>query len=112
MKRAAESRYWLIQGFDSHSKIFEIRVALGQFSDKQMKHLLRALAAKASLNYGEIVGAYAKRKTRIANDLLEIRDDLTNLTYSCGTNPSFIVRVVDETGKHFTPAFLKRFLRV
>src|SRR5260370_259100 len=59
--------YWRIEGKDSLTRIFERKVELGQFTENQMKHLLMALAAKAGLDYDEIVGAYATRRTRIAN---------------------------------------------
>ena len=50
-----------IQGYDSSKLIFERTVEIGQFTEGQVKHLLRAPAAKAGLDYHEIVGAYAKR---------------------------------------------------
>lgn len=74
---------WRIQGFDSTTKIFEIEVSLGQFSDDGIKSLLKALAAKHGLKDTEIIGAYAKGGTKI----------------SCGHNPHFIASVVDQNGK-------------
>jgi hypothetical protein len=74
-------------------------VGFGQFTEDQMRHLLRALAAKAGLNLREIVGAYASRKTKIANHLLEVHKDFAYPTYSCGSNPHFEASVVDEQGR-------------
>lgn len=79
--------------------MFNMKVGLGQFTEDQIKHLLRALAAKAGLTYAEIVRAYAKRKTKIANDLLSVQKDFNYPTYACGDNPSFLASVVDAHGK-------------
>jgi hypothetical protein len=68
-------KYWLIQGYDSLTLIYEKRVACGQLTDEQVKALLKALVAKAGLTFDEIIGAYAKRRTKIANDLLLVQRD-------------------------------------
>jgi hypothetical protein len=91
--------YWRLQGFDSDRLIFEKKVLIGAFTNNQIRDLLRALTAKASLTYEEIVGAYAKRKTQIANDLLEVHQDGPYSAFSCGSNPHFVADVVDADGK-------------
>jgi len=92
--------YWRIRGYDSLTLIFQERVALGQFSEKQMEELLRALVAKASLSNSEIVGAYARRKTKIANSLLKVhRDMAAQAIYTCGSNPHFVADVIDGAGQ-------------
>jgi len=50
--------------------IYERKLDLGPITEDQLKSLLKALAAKAGLTVDEIVGAYAKRRTTIANDLV------------------------------------------
>lgn len=90
---------WRIRGYDSLKPIFERTVELGQFNENQMGHLLMALAAKAGLSYDEIVGAYAKRRTKIANDFLIVQRDPKYPSFSCGLNPHFVASVVDENGK-------------
>ncbi len=90
---------WRIRGYDSLKPIFERTVELGQFTENQMGHLLMALAAKAGLSYDEIVGAYAKRRTKIANDFLVVQRDPKYPSISCGLNPHFVASVVDENGK-------------
>lgn len=94
-----KKRYWLIRGHADLKYIFEMKVGLGQFTDNQIQHLLRALAAKAGLNFAEIVGAYAKRRTKISNDLLAVHKDMKHSTYMCGSDPVFTASVVDEDGK-------------
>jgi hypothetical protein len=79
--------------------IFEKKVEVGQFTDDQIKHLLQSLVAKAGLNFDEIVGAHAKRKTKISNNLLDVHKDSTHSTYMCGSSPAFTASVVDENGK-------------
>jgi hypothetical protein len=98
-------RYWRIRGYDSSKTIFEIKVGLGQFTEAQIKHLLRALTAKAGLTLDEMVGAYANRKTTIANNLLTVHKDSNYPTYWCGGDPHFTASVVDENGRiHRQPA--------
>jgi hypothetical protein len=92
-------QYWRLCGYDGNRPIFESKLSVGQFTTEQMNDLLRALTAKASLTFGEIVGAYAKRKTKGANDLLAVRRDSVYPTYECGSNPYFAASIVDENGK-------------
>jgi len=99
MARLQNRHYWLIQGHDSFETIFEMKVLIGQFTSDQIQHSLRALVAKAGLTYAEMVGAYATRRTKIANDMLEVHKDARHPTYSCGSNPFFTARIVDEAGK-------------
>lgn len=98
-KAIKKKRYWRICGYDSSKPIFEKTVDLGQFTEKQMRHLLMALTAKAGLDYNEIVGAYATRRTKIANDFLTVRRDSAHQTLTCGLNPHFAASVVDAKGK-------------
>lgn len=81
---------------------------LGQFTEKQMKQLLMALAAKAGLDYDEIIGAYAMRRTKIANDFLTVRKDSAYPTLTCGHSPHFAASVVDEKGKILLIASCRR----
>jgi len=89
-------RYWHILGHDSTKKIFEKKVKIGCYSDNQIEQLLKALAARAELDFEEIVGAYAKRGTKISNDLLEVHRDHRHGMLMCGTNPSFIAKVTTD----------------
>lgn len=89
-------RYWEIIGYQGTEKIFERKIKFGCYTENQMKHLLKALAAKTGLETDEIVGAYAKRGTKDANDLLEVQRDPKRATLTCGINPHFVARVVKE----------------
>ena len=91
--------YWRIRGYDSLEQIFDRTVELGQFTENQVERLLMTLAGKAGLSYDEIVGAYATRRTKIANNLLTVQKDSRYPTYCCGSNPHFAASVVDEHGK-------------
>ena len=99
-----KKRYWIIRGHEGSTTIFEIKVAVGQFSGNQIEHVLKALTAKAGLTYAEIVGAYATRKTKIANSLLTVHNDYPTLM--CGSNPCFTATVVDEHGKRVSKPIL------
>jgi hypothetical protein len=67
--------------------------------------LLKALAAKAGLGFDEIVGAYAKRRTKIANNLLEVQREGPHAIFMCGSNPHFIASIVfDGLRKPIRPA--------
>ena len=76
--------------------IYDRKVKLGYFSEVRIQELLMALAARAGLNYDEIVGAYAAKNAKIANLLLEVRKDGPHPVYTCGDNPWFTARVVEE----------------
>ena len=87
-------RQWHIVGWDGTKKIFETHVPLGCFSENQIQRLLMCLAAKSGLTFEEIVGAYSRRRTKLANDLLHCHKDGLGPAYNCGTNPHFTARVV------------------
>ena len=91
-----KQRFWHIEGYESLTKIYDKKVKVGCFSDNQIKDLLKALTANAGLSYDEIAGAYAKKKTKIANEHLLIKKDGSYQVYTCGNNPHFIARVIVE----------------
>lgn len=91
--------YWRIRGYDSSLLIFERIVDLGQITENQMTHLLQALVSKAGLSYDEIVGAYARRGTKIANNHLVVLKDFAYPTFMCGSNPHFVASVIDKNGR-------------
>lgn len=90
--------YWLIQGYDGTTKIYERRIESGQMTVSQVKDLLKALVAKAGLTFDEIVGAYAKRGTKIANDHLLVQKDGPYPTFHCGSNPHFVIAIAEMEG--------------
>ncbi len=90
------TRYWHIEGYDSLTKIYDRKVKVGCFSMKQLPALLMALAAKAGLNLDEIVGAYAYRRSTIANNLLSVQKHGPYPVFFCGDNPRFIARLVEN----------------
>ncbi len=62
-------------------------------TESSIKELLRALVAKDLLPH-ELIGAYAKRGTRIASRFLDIRKanqlEKKRTLYICGENPHYI----------------------
>lgn len=96
MSSANGKSYWLIQGYDGTTMFYERKVGASQVTQNQMKDLLKAMAAKAGLRYDEIVGAYASRRTKTANDLLHVRKDGPHARFSCGENPFFVASIVRE----------------
>jgi len=97
------SRYWHIEGYDSLTQIYDRKVKLGYFTERQIQSVLMALAAKAGLSFDEIVGAYATRRSKIANDLLSVHRDGPYPIFLCGGNPHFIARVVDADAQAASP---------
>jgi hypothetical protein len=98
MSRKKTGSHWLIQGFSGTSKIYERRIDIGQLTIDQAKALIRPLTAKASLTFDEIVGAYATRKTRIANDHLQVDKEGPHPVFWCGDNPHFIISARGPNG--------------
>jgi hypothetical protein len=91
--------YWLIRGYDSSTMIYERKIDSGQMTVCQVKDLLKALAAKTGLGLDEIVGAYAKRRTKITNDLLLVQKEGPYPTFHCGSNPLFIAAIAKIEGE-------------
>jgi len=66
-------KYWKIQGWDSTNLLFEYKVKLGQITEKNMKLLLKTLTAKYSLSDQEIISCYAKKRTKIYSNYLDVQ---------------------------------------
>lgn len=88
-------KMWHIVGTDGTEKIYERKIRSSQMTVNQAKAMLKALAAKASLDYDEIVGAYARKRSKIDNELLLVQKDSSKNLYSCGENPYFYMTIVD-----------------
>lgn len=90
----SQKRCWRIRGFDGTTEIFNQSVPISQITESAVKELLRALVAK-HLRPSDVVGAYAKRGSRISNGLLIIRKEQQTgkrrTLYACGDNPHYIV---------------------
>ena len=82
------TQYWVIEGHDGTSLLFQHEINVGQITEKRLKELLRALAAKISLTEQEIICSYAKRGTKVHTNLLDVQFlEGKKFMYSCGTNP-------------------------
>jgi hypothetical protein len=91
-------RFWRIRGYKRFDTIVDITIPVGIMTEARVKELLKCFAAKEGLSYEEIVGAYVKRNTRRAHELLEVRKNGPYPEYDCGNDPSFVAIVVDEKG--------------
>ncbi len=89
-------KYWHIQGFDGLNTIYDQKIKAGCISTNEIENLLKVLVAKAGLNYDEIIGAYAKKGTKIRNELLSVKRDGPYQIYNCGVGPNFMARIIDE----------------
>jgi hypothetical protein len=97
MKKQREpKRCWRIRGYDSLTPIFDQSIPVGQMTENNMKELLRALVAKDLLPH-ELLGAYAKRGTKLYVGFLEIQKETQyekrRTLYSCGNNPYYTADV-------------------
>jgi len=92
-------KFWKIEGYDSLTKIYEKELKLGCFSEKQIQAVLQSLVAKAGMDFDEIVGAYAKRGTKGANNLLGVHKDRRHHQFMCGINPYFTARVIEKESR-------------
>jgi hypothetical protein len=95
---ARTRKYWRIVGYDSTQQIFEEKVLLGCYTERDMEALLRALVSRAGLTYREIVDSYAKKNTQRYASHLEVQRDAgpNKFILSCGSNPYFIASVMEE----------------
>lgn len=93
-----EKRFWRIRGYKKYETIFDDTIPMGSITDDQLKELLKCLVANGSLSYIETVGAYVKRKTKRAHEILHVNSNGTQPGYFCGTDPNFIAFIVNENG--------------
>ena len=96
-------RYWNIVGYKKFDQIFDVTIPIDCLSDRQLKDLLKCLAAKADSSFEDIVGAYVQRKTKLAHDFLEPKSTAPTLGYMCGYDTQFVARLVDEKGNRIDP---------
>ena len=91
---STQANKWLIQVWDGQNLLFEKEVNFGQITESSMKHLLKSLVSKFSLDGDEIVCSYAKKGTKIYAEHLGVRN-YDNKTYklSCGSNPFAIATI-------------------
>lgn len=94
-----QKRFWRIRGHKGLDTFFDVMIPTGCLTEDKLKEFLKCLSAKEGLSYVEIIGVYAKRKTRFAHDILHIQKNGPYPEYSCGNDPSFVAIIVDETGK-------------
>ena len=93
---AMSKRYWKIEGYNSLEKIYEKKIPIHYIGENQIVNILKCLAAKGGLNFDEIVGAFARRRSKISNDLLTVWRQGPYQSHSCGENPHFTVRIIIE----------------
>lgn len=94
-----DMRYWRIRGYRGVSKFFDELVPLGCLTAQQVQDLIKCLTAKEGLTCEEIIGAYVKRRTKLAHGLLEVRKNGPYPEYCCGHDLWFNAMVVDKDGK-------------
>ncbi len=91
-------RYWRIKGYKRLDTIMDLTIPCGSLTESKLQEMLRCFAAKEALSYEEIVGAYVKRKTKFAHEILHVQKNDPYPEYNCGNDPSFVAIVVDENG--------------
>jgi hypothetical protein len=87
--------HYLIRGYRSAEKILERKVKAGIFSESQLKTMLMVLAGQ-HLTHDEIVGACAKKKTTISNDLLRVHRESQFFMLTCGHGTYFTVELAER----------------
>lgn len=96
--------YWHIEGYDGLTKIYDRKIKSGYYGEDQVQLLVQVLAAKAGLTFDEIVGAFAKRRSKLSNDLLCVRRGGHGAVFMCGDNPHFIARYRRRMADRLTSA--------
>ncbi len=89
-------RYWMISGWDSARKLSEFKLPYESMGERQVSNLLQTLTAKHALTDDEVVGSCVKRRSDAYLGLLEVTAFCHPYSLSCGQNPSFTARVIDE----------------
>jgi hypothetical protein len=104
-KKRPPQQHWVITGYESTRKIYERKVKAGIFNEKQTERLLMALSAK-DLTFDEILGACAKKKTKISNGLLTVHRETARYLFWCGQNRYFTAEIAEHKGKPWPPNWL------
>jgi hypothetical protein len=102
-KKRLPQLHWVITGYESTNKIYERTVKAGLFNEEQIKNLLMALCA-TDLTFDEILGAYAKKKTKLSNNLLAVNRESSRYMFWCGQNRYFAAEIAEHKGKPWPPA--------
>jgi hypothetical protein len=96
MPSSKPRRYWEIQGWDSTKEIYLRRVPCGSISEQRLSALLAALAAKHGLTNDETVDSYLNPKAKGYRVHLEVSKQTKAYVLSCGPNPYFNARIVED----------------
>jgi hypothetical protein len=89
-----KKKHWYIRAYDGANLIYEKKALYGQITEKSMQELLRVLVAKLSLDEDEIIKSYAKKRTKIyQNHLQVIPNTGGKYGFMCGDNPHVIAVV-------------------
>jgi hypothetical protein len=96
MPRSKSRRFWKITGTESLREIYSRRIPYGSINESRLRELLAALAAKHSLTDDEIVDSYLNPKAKGYRLHLEIQAHSSPYSLSCGPNPEFHARIVEE----------------
>lgn len=93
------SHVWEIAGYDSTTTIFRTTIPTGTITNNQLHALLSALVAKHGLTDEELVRCFLKRGTKSHLEHLDIKQETNyekrKTSYSCGTNPFFVARLIE-----------------
>ena len=88
-------RKWRIRGFDGMNLMFECDVPIHHLSELQIEEVLRRLASR-HLTEREILTASLNRNGK-PTSLLDVgRTNQTPLTMTCGSDPHYVARVVED----------------
>ena len=81
---------WIVRGYDGTNLIYERAIPCALYTKNQIQLLLQALTAKAGLSNDEIVGAYARKRSKLRNGHLEVQQNGPSGGLMCGSNPHFV----------------------
>lgn len=91
-----KNKYWIVEHYDSTELVSEYKINYGCMTEKQMENLLKTFVVKYSMNDEETINSFVKKNTKAYTGFLEISKSSPPFSISCGDNPYFIARVVEE----------------
>ncbi|MNJ48674.1 hypothetical protein D3C77_438740 [compost metagenome] len=91
-------RVWIIEGWQSTTKIFSQEVPCSQLPEGRVGDVLKFLVAKHGLSEREIISTLARRNSKLFAPHLELKKSGPNDPWSltCGHNPFFTATVVER----------------
>ncbi len=96
IKMEEPKKYWLIRHYEGNSIIAEHKFPFGYMKEGRIKILLQMLTMKYSITDEEAISSFFTKCSNAHSNHLKVNNSIHPYHFSCGENPHFVARVVEE----------------